>query len=177
MTENDLESYRKRCLELHMPDPLEQCFNSGVEFTNVLVQEMKTKRMHVGTLKTYNESKRLWRIEFELQEDNPGLGSWNCDEEVQLADLRTLKLHAAEIVKRSQEPRGTRIEGKGLKPTPDGCVACHVEIEPMMLPTDNEFYSFWVSKEHFGEDFVFNKLQPLMLSVKGTPTNLATVQR
>ena len=170
MNQKELEAYRQRCFLRQMTDPYDTCFKSGVMFKDIIVQE-NSRRMYAGSLQVYNQSKQLWRIVFPAQGDNAGLGTWKCDEEGQLADLQTLQVLAADLVQRRDA-----LPEAFPKPPP-GCVACHVSIQPILCPTRDEYHTFWVSQEHYGMEFIFKKLDPLMLSVKGKATDLATIQR
>ena len=142
-------------------------FGADVGFESVLVQE-NSQRVYAANLTRYMFDSERWLLDFPAQQDNPIMGTSACAHERQLLDLEELKYAAAPCAPH-------------VPPVEPGCASCYVHIEPLpgsLPPTaGGEVHRFWVSRRHFGLQFIQKKLRPHMHYVGGVAIDLPQLQR
>jgi hypothetical protein len=182
VTAADLEAYRQECLAKEMLDPFDVYFGAGMQVEDMLVQELN-KRMYRARATEFHATTSLWQLNFPKQSDDRVFGSWACNDEVQLVDIRSLRVHDARTTG-DTSPKGTEAkliamcQGEPREITLPACMV-HIEAMPALgpLPLPTEFHLFWVSRGHFDAAFIQRKLGPMLLSVRGEPIDLDKIGR
>ncbi len=159
-------------------------FGADVDFNEVFVQE-SSKRMYRAHMAEHVFDREEWILDFPKQQEDPVFGISACPAERQMIDLEELSFRVLTL------PPPTAAAGEYTTSCTRWAVAvtgemalittpgCHVWIESLRVlnPPVRHHHRFWVSRNHFGLEFIHKKLRPHMLTVQGQATNLFELQR
>ena len=161
-------------------DVWQTLFEEKSEHTDIIVQE-KSKLCYAAKLTMFDGTSNSWQLQFPEQTNNSDFGTASCPAEQQTFCLSTLQFTSKDCeLDQTTEP-------KSKKPThcaPEaseftGIAECFVSIPycndfpppvrqlPPKACDGRLYHRFWVSRQSFGMDFVYNRLNKLMSAVDG----------
>ena len=164
-------------------------FGADVQFAEVIVQE-DSKRLYTARLGDYNHESEEWTLNFPRQRINTVFGTSACEAEVHSMDLEELSFVTGAVATPPSSEHGLPRDIIRMAAFRNGKLdeivlpPCHVTVtcpDSVILrggsSVQHKHHRFWVSRLHFGMEFIQSKLQPHMQHMKNQAVNLPKLQR
>jgi hypothetical protein len=166
-----------------------QWFGIDVLFDQVIVQE-DSKRLYTARLDSYNHETEEWTLHFPRQRANNVFGTSACEHEVHIMDLEELnyqrgmvrapsssEVHPVQDTIRMTAVRQGRLQEIVMPPCQVNVSCPAPTIRHGLKDSRQKHHRFWVSRLHFGMEFIQKKLKPHMQHMKNQAIDVIKLRK